>query len=94
MYYNCVKFHKTPISRLGGVALTRYMDGFLYAPSQTLFARGGGIIINIRKYRKALKLDDKVKVINRCDRWWKKLLGCGSVGEEKGVGRTQIMNIL
>jgi hypothetical protein len=22
--YNCVKFHKTPISRLGGVALTRY----------------------------------------------------------------------
>ena len=27
MYYNCVKFHKNPISRLGGVALTRYMDG-------------------------------------------------------------------
>jgi hypothetical protein len=50
-------------------------------------------IINIRKYRKALKLDDKVKVINRCDRWWEKLLGCGSMGEEKGVGRTQIMNI-
>jgi hypothetical protein len=24
LYYNCVKFHKTPISRLGGVALTRY----------------------------------------------------------------------
>jgi hypothetical protein len=24
VYYNCVKFHKTPISRLGGVALTRY----------------------------------------------------------------------
>ena len=23
----CVKFHKNPISRLGGVALTRYMDG-------------------------------------------------------------------
>jgi hypothetical protein len=23
-YYNCVKFHKTPISRLGEVALTRY----------------------------------------------------------------------
>ena len=22
MYYNCVKFHKNPISRLGGVALT------------------------------------------------------------------------
>ena len=26
MYYNCVKFHKNPISDLGGVALTRYMD--------------------------------------------------------------------
>jgi hypothetical protein len=24
VYYNCEKFHKTPISRLGGVALTRY----------------------------------------------------------------------
>ena len=24
VYYNCVKFHKTPISLLGGVALTRY----------------------------------------------------------------------
>jgi hypothetical protein len=24
LYYNSVKFHKTPISRLGGVALTRY----------------------------------------------------------------------
>ena len=34
VYYKCVKFHKNPISRLGGVALTRYMDGrtgwFLY----------------------------------------------------------------
>jgi hypothetical protein len=28
VYYNCVKFHKTPISHLGGVALTRYMDGW------------------------------------------------------------------
>ena len=26
-YYNCVKFHKNPISCLGGVVLTRYMDG-------------------------------------------------------------------
>jgi hypothetical protein len=26
-YYKCVKFHKNPISGLGGVALTRYMDG-------------------------------------------------------------------
>ena len=24
VYYNCVKFHKTPISHLGGVALTRH----------------------------------------------------------------------
>jgi hypothetical protein len=49
-------------------------------------------IINIRKYRKALKLDNKVKVINRCDRWWEKFLGCSSLGEEKGVGRTQKKN--
>jgi hypothetical protein len=27
VYYKCVKFHKNPISLLGGVALTRYMDG-------------------------------------------------------------------
>ena len=43
VYYKCAKFHKNPISRLGGVALTRYMDGwtgwFLYTP-QTLFAGG------------------------------------------------------
>ena len=26
VYYKCVKFHKNPKSRLGGVALTRYMD--------------------------------------------------------------------
>jgi hypothetical protein len=25
VYYKCVKYHKNPISRLGGVALTRYM---------------------------------------------------------------------
>jgi hypothetical protein len=39
--------------------------------------------------RKALKLD-KVKAINHCD------VGksCRAVGEEMGVGRTQIMNIL
>ena len=48
VYYKCVKFHKNPISRLGGVALTRYMDGRMdgqcdfYIPPQTLFA--GGII--------------------------------------------------
>jgi hypothetical protein len=27
VYYKCVKFHKNPISGIGGVALTRYMDG-------------------------------------------------------------------
>jgi hypothetical protein len=26
VYYKCAKFHKNPITRLGGVALTRYMD--------------------------------------------------------------------
>ena len=46
MYYKCVKFHKNPISGLGGVALTRYMDGQTdgqgnsYIPPQTLFAGG------------------------------------------------------
>jgi hypothetical protein len=28
VYYKCVKFHKNPISGLGGVVLTRYMDGW------------------------------------------------------------------
>jgi hypothetical protein len=44
MYYKCAKFHKNPISGLGGVALTRYMDGqtgrFLYTPPN--FVCGGG----------------------------------------------------
>ena len=46
VYYKCVKFHKNPISRLGGVALTRYMDGQSdsYISTQTLFA--GGIIMD------------------------------------------------
>ena len=26
VYYKCVKFHKNPTSRLGGIAITRYMD--------------------------------------------------------------------
>jgi hypothetical protein len=48
VYYKCVKFHKNPISGLGGVALTRYMDGWTdgqgdsYIPPQTLFL---GVII-------------------------------------------------
>jgi hypothetical protein len=54
VYYKCVKFHKNPISRLGGVALTRYMDertdgwtdgqGDSYIPPQTLFV---GVIMTI-----------------------------------------------
>jgi hypothetical protein len=48
VYYKCVKFHKNPISGLGGVALTRYMDGrtgwFLYT-TQTLFAGGINTVI-------------------------------------------------
>jgi hypothetical protein len=43
VYYKYVKFHKNPISHLGGVALTRYMDGrtgwFLYTPPN--FVCGG-----------------------------------------------------
>ena len=47
VYYKCVKFHKNPISGLGGVVLTRYMDErtdrvIPIYPPQTLFA--GGII--------------------------------------------------
>ena len=40
--------------------------------------------------RKTLKLDNKVKAINHCE------VGksCRAVGEEMGIGRTQIMNIL
>ena len=51
VYYKCLKFHKNPISGLGGVALTRYMDGQTdgqgdsHIPPQTLFAVG--IIIGI-----------------------------------------------
>jgi hypothetical protein len=40
--------------------------------------------------RKAVKLDNKVKAINHCD----VEKSCRAMGEEMGVGRTQIMNIL
>ena len=40
--------------------------------------------------RKALKLDDKVKVIYLCDGG----KCCQAVAEKMGVGRTQIINIL
>jgi hypothetical protein len=45
VYYKCAKFHKNPISGLGGVALTRYMDErtdrviHIYPPN---FVWGGG----------------------------------------------------
>jgi hypothetical protein len=29
VYYKCAKFNKNPISGLGGVVLTRYMDGWM-----------------------------------------------------------------
>jgi hypothetical protein len=45
VYYKCVKFHKNPISGLGGIVLTRYMDGrtgrFLYIPPPPNFVCGG-----------------------------------------------------
>ena len=43
VYYKCAKFHKNPISRLGGIVLTRYMPSFFswkyklnYLPFQIL----------------------------------------------------------
>jgi hypothetical protein len=69
VYYKCVKFHKNPMSRLGGVALTRYMDArtgrFLYTPppKKTLFA--GCIIINNRfllKYTRWLAIVHRFKM--------------------------------
>jgi hypothetical protein len=65
VYYNCVKFHKTPISHLGGVALTRYMDGrtdgrtgwFLYTP-QTLFAGGIIIYLSVISWRSVLLVEE------------------------------------
>ena len=51
MYHKCVQFHNNPISGLGGILLTRYMDGRTdvtdgwtdgqvdsYVPPQTFFA--------------------------------------------------------
>jgi hypothetical protein len=36
VYYKCVKFHKIPISGLGGVALRRYMDAQTFVVSDWL----------------------------------------------------------
>jgi hypothetical protein len=53
--YKCVKFHKNPLSGVGGVALTRYMDERtdraipIYPPN---FVCGGGGIINLCQSRK------------------------------------------
>ena len=48
MYYKCVKFHKNPISGLGGIALTRHMDdgrmdgqGDSYVPPKLCLREGG-----------------------------------------------------
>jgi hypothetical protein len=51
VYHKCVQFHNNPISGLGGILLTRYMDGRTdvtdgwtdgqvdsYVPPQTFFA--------------------------------------------------------
>jgi hypothetical protein len=42
VYYKCVKFHKNPISRLGGVAFTRYT-------TRLKFRRGGNSTYTFRK---------------------------------------------
>jgi hypothetical protein len=60
VYYKCEKFHKNPISGLGGVVLTRYMDGRTngqgdsYIHPQTLFA--GGIINSNRNFNRNFKV--------------------------------------
>jgi hypothetical protein len=57
VYYKSVKFHKNPISRFGGVALTRYMDGqtdgqgdSYIIPPQILFAGGINIINRVGSF--------------------------------------------
>ena len=40
MHYNCVKFHKNPISCLGGVALTRYMPSLVCETTARQLAKG------------------------------------------------------
>ena len=54
VYYKCVKLHNNPISRLGGVALTKHMDGRtdrvipIYPPK--LFAGGIIILLNMKAF--------------------------------------------
>jgi hypothetical protein len=53
VYYKCVKFHKNPISGLGGVALTRYMDGrtvaeiLLKVALNTINLNPYGMVLNV-----------------------------------------------
>jgi hypothetical protein len=42
VYYKCVKFHKNPISGLGGVALPRYIDGRMDKVNEK---EGGGMYL-------------------------------------------------
>jgi hypothetical protein len=45
VYYKCAKFHKNPISGLGGVALTRYMDGRTDGQGDSyILSRKGGVV--------------------------------------------------
>ena len=59
LYYICVKFHKNPISRLGGVA-DGQGDSYIPPPPQTLFARGIIIIIIRRNGAKTISLTNVV----------------------------------
>ena len=52
MYYKFVKFHKNSISGLGGVALTRYMDG-------RTDGQGDSYIPTPKKQRMALLIVEK-----------------------------------
>ena len=69
MHYKCVKFHKNPISCLGGVALTRYMDGWTdgqgdsYIHPQTLFAGGIISIVYLTNYISPIDFRVRVRVM-------------------------------
>jgi hypothetical protein len=54
VYYKCVKFHKNPISRLGGVALTRYMDRRTHSHEKMVWREGILFFYNRHPYNFAL----------------------------------------
>ena len=97
VYYKCIKFHKNPLSGLGGVALTRYMDGQtdwrtdrvipIYPPPQTLFA--GGIISNkwiLKPWNTVLtKISFSVKLILPKKKMYPYILQSGFRGEYLNV---------